>query len=198
MGTERPHIDPHSYLERIQSLNIDNMLTQLLKHEGGYVNHSADRGGETNWGVTIAVARANGYTGPMRDMTKEQALDIYRKQYFFKPGFDKVMELSPAIAFELFDTGVNMGPAVPSRWLQRCLNALNRQGKDYPDLVVDGGIGPATIRSLKAYLDKRGDEGEHRLLAALNACQGYRYLELCEGRQPNETFFYGWLERVRF
>ncbi len=179
-------------------MNIDNMLTQLLKHEGGYVNDPNDRGGETNWGVTIAVARANGYTGPMRDMTKDQALDIYRKQYFFKPGFDKVMELSPAIAFELFDTGVNMGPTVPSRWLQRCLNALNRQGKDYPDLVVDGGIGPATIRSLKAYLDKRGDEGEHRLLAALNACQGYRYLELCEGRQPNETFFYGWLERVRF
>lgn len=174
------------------------MLSALLKNEGGYVNDPNDRGGETNWGVTIAVARANGYSGPMRDMTKDQALDIYRKQYFFRPGFDKVMALSAAVAFELFDTGVNMGPKVPSRWLQRILNALNRQEKDWGDLTVDGDIGPATISALNTYLDKRGDEGEHRLLAALNACQGYRYLELCETRQPNETFFYGWLDRVRF
>ena len=198
MGTERPHIDPHSYLERIQSLNIDNMLTQLLKHEGGYVNHSADRGGETNWGVTIAVARANGYTGPMRDMTKEQALDIYRKQYFFKPSFDKVMALSPAIAFELFDTGVNMGPTVPSRWLQRCLNGLSRQGKDFPILKVDGDIGAGTVGALKAYLDKRGDESEHRLLALLNALQGARYLDITEKNPSQSAFLFGWLERVRF
>ena len=179
-------------------MNIDNMLTQLLKHEGGYVNHSADRGGETNWGVTIAVARANGYTGPMRDMTKDQALDIYRKQYFFKPGFDKVMELSPAIAFELFDTGVNMGPTVPSRWLQRALNGLSRQGKDFSILKVDGDIGAGTIGALKAYLDKRGDEGEHRLLALLNALQGARYLDITEKNPSQSAFLFGWLERVRF
>jgi lysozyme family protein len=177
-------------------MDFNSMLEAMLKHEGGYVNDPNDRGGETNWGVTVAVARANGYPGPMKDMTKAQALEIYRRQYFFTPGFDKIMPLSAAIAFELFDTGVNMGPAVPSRWLQRILNALNRQGKDWADLTVDGNIGPATIRALKTYLDKRGDEGEHRLLSALNACHGYRYLELCEGRQPNETFFYGWLQRV--
>ncbi|CAB4138739.1 zliS Lysozyme family protein [uncultured Caudovirales phage] len=177
-------------------MNIDNMLTQLLKHEGGYVNDPNDRGGETNWGVTIAVARDNGYQGPMRDMTRDQALEIYRRQYFFKPGFDKVMPHSAAIAFELFDTGVNMGPSVPSRWLQRSLNALSRQGKDYATITVDGNIGPATIRALKAFLDKRGDTGEHRLLSLLNALQGARYMELAERNSSQSNFLFGWLERV--
>lgn len=177
-------------------MNINSMLTAMLKNEGGYVNDPNDRGGETNFGVTVAVARANGYQGSMKDMSKDEAIAIYQSQYFFKPKFDLIMKLSPAIAYELFDTGVNMGPSVPSKWLQRILNALNRQGADYADLVVDGNIGPATVTALDAFLDKRGDDGEHRLLTALNACQGYRYLELCEGREANETFFYGWLERV--
>jgi lysozyme family protein len=179
-------------------MNFDNMLEKLLQHEGGYVDHPADRGGPTNFGVTQAVARANGYPGHMRDMTKAQALEIYRRQYFFTPGFDKIMPLSAAIAFELFDTGVNMGPKRPSEWLQRGLNALSRDGKDYPKLTVDGDIGPATIRALKAYLDKRGDEGEHRLLALLNALQGAFYLSLVERTPSQSAFMYGWLERVRF
>lgn len=179
-------------------MDLNNMLEALLKNEGGYVDHPADRGGPTNFGVTQAVARANGYQGHMKDLTKDQALEIYRKQYFFNPGFDKVMILSPAIAFELFDSGVNMGPKRPSEWLQRGLNALSRDGKDYAKVSVDGDIGPATIRALKSYLDKRGDEGEHRLLALLNALQGSFYLSLVERTPSQSAFMFGWLERVRF
>ena len=68
---------------------------------------------------------------------------------------------------------------------------------DYPDLVVDGVVGPATIAALRAYLAKRGAEGERVLLVALNCTQGARYLEITETRQQNEDFLYGWLrERV--
>lgn len=175
---------------------IDNMLVDLLKVEGGYVNNPADKGGETNWGITIGTARDNGYTGPMSQMTRAQALDIYRQQYFFKPQFDKVMKLSSAVAAELFDTGVNMGPSVASRFLQRALNGLNNKGQHYADIQVDGRIGPATLRALSSYLAKRGEEGEHRLLLALNCLQGARYVELSEKRELNETFLYGWLGRV--
>jgi lysozyme family protein len=177
-------------------MNINSMLAAILATEGGYVDNKDDRGGVTNFGITEAVARANGFTGSMREMTKDQALAIYQQQYFFKPKFDLVMKLSAPIAAEVFDCGVNMGPSVPSKWLQRILNALNRKGQDYPDMVVDGNIGPSTLAALKTFLDKRGEEGEERLLKALNACQGYRYLELCEGREANETFFFGWLERI--
>lgn len=51
-------------------MNFDTAFDRLLGNEGGYVNNPADPGGETNWGVTVAVARASGYTGAMRDMTR--------------------------------------------------------------------------------------------------------------------------------
>lgn len=177
-------------------MTIDDILETVLKNEGGYVDDSSDRGGATNWGITINTARANGYTGPMRDLPRAKAVDIYRKQYVVKPGFAAVAELSPAIAAEMVDTGVNMGPAVPSVFLQRALNALNQQQADYRDIVADGRVGPATVNALRAYLAKRGKEGERRLLALLNALQGARYLSLAESSPSQEKFMFGWLGRI--
>lgn len=174
-------------------MTVDAMIETLVGKEGGYSNHPSDTGGETMWGITVAVARANGYTGPMRSMPRDTAKDIYRRKYFVLPGFDRVAEQSAAVAEELFDTGVNMGPSVASTFLQRLLNGLNRQGKDYADIGVDGDIGPATLRALKAYLAKRGKDGEKVLLKGLNALQGARYVALAEGRSANEDFLHGWL-----
>lgn len=174
-------------------MTVDAMIETLVGKEGGYSNHPSDTGGETMWGITVAVARANGYTGSMRSMPRDTAKDIYRRKYFVLPGFDRVAEQSAAVAEELFDTGVNMGPSVASTFLQRLLNGLNRQGKDYADIGVDGDVGPATLRSLKAYLAKRGKDGEKVLLKGLNALQGARYVALAEGRSANEDFLHGWL-----
>lgn len=174
-------------------MTVDAMIETLVGKEGGYSNHPSDTGGETMWGITVAVARANGYRGPMRSMPRDTAKDIYRRKYFVLPGFDRVAEQSAAVAEELFDTGVNMGPSVASTFLQRLLNGLNRQGKDYADIGVDGDIGPATLRALKSYLAKRGKDGEKVLLKGLNALQGARYVALAEGRSANEDFLHGWL-----
>lgn len=173
------------------------IIAGVITREGGYVDHPSDRGGPTMYGITEKVARANGWSGPMRDLPRPLAAAIYRRRYWTGPGFDRVAEVSERIAEELADTGVNMGPAVPSTLLQRWLNGLNRQGRDYADLVVDGAIGPATIAALRAFLARRGREGEAVLMSALNCSQGHRYLELAEGRGPNEDFLYGWVrERV--
>lgn len=174
-------------------MTVDAMIETLVGKEGGYSNHPSDTGGETMWGITVAVARANGYTGPMRSMPRDTAKDIYRRKYFVLTGFDRVAEQSAAVAEELFDTGVNMGPSVAATFLQRLLNGLNRQGKDYADIGVDGDVGPATLRALKAYLAKRGKDGEKVLLKGLNALQGTRYIALAEGRSANEDFLHGWL-----
>ncbi|EQA7387319.1 glycoside hydrolase family 108 protein, partial [Enterobacter hormaechei] len=133
----------------------------------------------------------------MRNLTREQALAILESDYWYGPRFDQVAEVSPSIATELCDTGVNMGPSVPVKWFQRWLSVFNTQGKLYPDLITDGVIGPRTISALKSYLARRGDEGEIVLLRALNCSQGQRYLELAEQRPANESFVYGWMrERV--
>lgn len=96
------------------------------------------------------------------------------------------------MAAEQFDTGANIGPAVAATFLQRALTALNRNGKDYPDLVPDGRVGPATLAALDAFLEARGSNGgETVMLRALEALQGERYLRLAEKRRANEAFVYG-------
>ncbi|HEY4546092.1 MAG TPA: glycosyl hydrolase 108 family protein [Pedomonas sp.] len=176
---------------------VDAMIERLLGREGGYVNHPNDRGGETIWGITEAVARECGYHGSMRSMPRDEAIRIYRRQYWEAPRLDHVAVRSEAVAEELFDTGVNMGPAVAVQMLQRVLNALNRQGTDYADLKTDGRIGMATLAALTAFLRIRGKEGETVLLKALNGLQCERYIDLAERRPANESFVYGWIkERV--
>ena len=107
-------------------MTIDHLIDAVIDREGGYVDHPADRGGATRYGITEAVARANGYTGDMRSFPRDAAAAIYRRLYWPRPGFDRVADARAALAAELFDTGVNMGPAVATGFLQRALNALNR------------------------------------------------------------------------
>src|SRR3546814_10947549 len=73
----------------------------------------------------------------------------------------------PDIAAELFDTGVNMGPQVPVGFLQRALNAFNREQRDYADIVVDRQIGPKTMSALNAFLRLRTPGGEPVLMKAM-------------------------------
>jgi lysozyme family protein len=66
------------------------MIEATIAKEGGYSNHPADRGGPTNFGITERVARDNGHTGDMRNLTRAQAVAIYRSEYAIKPGFAAV------------------------------------------------------------------------------------------------------------
>ena len=150
-------------------LDVDRLIDDLIEREGGFVNHPADKGGPTCFGITEAVARASGYAGPMRLLPRDEAAAIYQRLYWLRPRFDEIAKRSPRVAAELFDSGVNMGPAVAATFLQRALTALNRGGKDYPDLVPDGRIGPMTLFALDAFLAARGlplpvglDGGDHR------------------------------------
>jgi lysozyme family protein len=174
-------------------MEIDPLIDALIDREGGYCDHPADRGGPTRYGITEAVARAHGYAGAMRDLPRTAAQSIYRRVYWLRPRFNEVAERAPAIAAELFDTGANMGPKTAAGFLQRALNALNREARDYADIAVDGRIGPATLAALGAFLDHRGRAGEAVLLKAIEALQGERYLRLAESRPANEAFLYGWL-----
>lgn len=175
----------------------DVIFDEILGKEGGYVSHPDDKGGPTKWGITETVARAHGYKGNMRDLTRGQALEILEADYWHGPRFDQVAALSPDIAAELCDTGVNMGPSVAAKMLQRWLNVFNLRGKLYPDMVADGRIGPRTINALRSFLKNRGKDGELVMLVSLNCTQGERYLELAEKREANESFIYGWMkERV--
>jgi lysozyme family protein len=177
----------------VRHVDVETLIDDLIEREGGYVDHPADKGGPTCFGITEAVARAHGYPGPMRQLPRSDAAAIYRRLYWTRPGFGGVAEIAPSVAAELFDTGVNMGPAVAATFLQRALTALNRNGQDYRDLAPDGRIGNRTLCALKTFLTVRRGNGETVLLRALDALQGERYLRLAERRPANEAFLYGWL-----
>jgi len=173
-------------------------LTHQL--EKGYSNNPSDSGGETNHGITIAVARKNGYTESMKDLPLDVAESIAKKEYWDVLRLDDIAVLSERVALELFDTGFNCGPLAAAMFLQRGLNCFNRSNRipaDYPEVTEDGKLGPLCVISLAAYFQKRGKDGELVMLRYLNAAQGMYYDTLRKARIKDEEFTFGWfLNRV--
>ena len=169
----------------------ERIINEIIRVEGGYVNDPSDSGGETNFGITVAVARQFGYVGAMRNMPRSTAFDIYSAKYWDAVKGDDLAKLSELVAEEVVDTSVNMGPGRAGKFLQRSLNVLNNRGSLYLDLTVDGAIGNATISALRAYLNGRGEE---TLVTALNCLQGAYYITLAERREKDERFVYGWVK----
>ena len=174
-------------------MSFQNALAATLKHEGGFSNHPNDRGGATRFGITESVARRFGYVGSMTDYPKEEAERVYKLQYWDTLNLDEIDAISEDISQELFDTGVNMGIGRAGMFLQRALNVLNRGQTDYPDLTVDGVIGPATIHSLRSYIARRKAQGELVLMRALDGLQRAAYIEIAEKNKTQESFVFGWL-----
>lgn len=173
---------------------MQHLLDELVGREGKYSNHPSDRGGETMWGITAQVARSFGYTGLMSQMPRSEACRIYATRYWDQPRFGDVAEINLAVAEELFDTGVNMGTATAGKFLQRALNTLNREGKAWPDVVVDGAVGAMTLSALQAFMSQRGvPQGASVMLRMLNAQQCVRYMELSEANKSQEDFVFGWV-----
>lgn len=173
---------------------IATILGLIFAHEGGYVNNPNDPGGETNHGCTIAVARAEGYKGPMRSMPKAVCQDILDRVYIKRPGFTPIVEREPVLAYEIIDTGVNAGPARAKVWFQASLNTFSRGGRDYPKIAVDGQIGPATLRAYDSLVRRRGPKKACELMVkSADHFQAAHYTKLCEGDKLSD-FCVGWYD----
>ncbi|KAF9899727.1 hypothetical protein EC991_008419 [Linnemannia zychae] len=172
---------------------FEKAFEHTVSLEGGYSNHTADRGGATRFGITEAVARENGYKDSMETLPLERAKEIYQRCYWNPLRLDEIAQLSQPVALKLFDVGVNMGIGAAAKFLQRTLNVLNRQQADYQNVTVDGAIGPGSIAAFKSFMDKRKQLGGDVILKAIGCLQGARYIELAEKREQNEAFIFGWL-----
>lgn len=155
------------------------IVAAVLMKEGGYVNDPKDPGGETNHGITVAVARNAGYTGPMKDLSVDTAVNIYVTNYINKPGYGEIITLSPAVGQKLVDAGVNVGTSRSSTWFQQGLNSLSRGGVDYARVTVDGKIGPASIAAYQGLVKRRGKVKACELtIKLLDAQQTNHYMSL--------------------
>ena len=155
--------------------NYDKCLETILHHEGGYVNHPKDPGGETNLGVTKRVYLEHGGTKDMKDLLVEDVAPIYKKGYWDKMKGD---ELPNGLDLCVFDFGVNAGPGRSAKYLQTMIGT-----------VADGGIGPNTLAKLKEYVEKHGIE------KCIEDFQGARQ-DYYEKLSTFATFGKGWTRRV--
>lgn len=184
-----------------QSPAIAQIIDDLIgiEGDGGGRANKNDAGGATRWGITEAVARANGYKGAMKDLPRDTAEVIYLRQYFVQPKFDQVLLRSNKLAAELFEIEVNLPPRKAAEFLQRALNALNDPDGDgkvnFPELETDGVLGKLSFTALDAFLKYRGSAGERCLLALINSQQAVYYLERTEIRPKSKISFFGWVQQ---
>lgn len=123
--------------------NFAKCLAQVLKYEGGYVDHPKDPGGPTNKGVTQAVYDAwrKNNQQPLqsvRYITDTEVGAIYRREYWDRICGD---DLPSGVDFAVFDYAVNSGVSRAAKTLQAVVG-----------VTQDGQIGPATIQATKTYV----------------------------------------------
>lgn len=162
--------------------SIEQILDEILRREGGYVNHSADRGGVTNFGITAQTLGSWRKLGrpataaEVRALTQAEARAVYRQQYITAPGFEAITH--PALLHLLVDAGVHSGPKRAVQWLQGALG-----------VTADGVIGSKTLAALAA-----ADQG---VLYGKVLGQRLRHLGRLITNDPRQSAFAaGWMNRM--
>lgn len=154
-------------MRKDQPMTFDEAFDLLISHEGGYVNHPGDPGGETRFGISKrAYPSVN-----IKALNLNQAKAIYRRDYWTAAGCDRAPE---AVRFDLLDMAVNSGVGLAIRTLQRAVGVAD-----------DGLIGPATLSALDQ-CDPKG------LLARFNGAR----LQMMTDLVTWPTFGKGWARRI--
>lgn len=148
----------------------------ILASEGGYVDHPSDPGGATNMGITHRTLAAwrkapSVSKQAVKDLTRQEALDIYEAQYWRTSGADRLPE---GLDYAVFDYAVNSGPARAVKDLQRVVG-----------VAADGIVGAQTLAAAERY-------GAVRAIEGITA----RRLAFLKGLSTWGTFGRGWERRV--
>lgn len=158
---------------------FDECLKRILKHEGGYVNDSLDRGGRTNLGVTQAVWEE--WVGhpvseaDMRNLTVEKVAPLYKKRYWDRASCDL---LPKGVSYLVFDFAINAG-------VGRAIKTLQSTVRSDPD----GVIGNQTLARVNA-MDAKV------LVQQFSEARADFYQGIVARKPDQARFLKGWLNRV--
>ena len=148
-------------------MNFDQAFEKLIGHEGGYVWHEKDPGGETNFGIS-----KRSYPGEdIKGMTLDRAKAIYLRDFWGPAGCDA---LPSSVRFDVFDMAVNSGVRTATKLLQGVVGT-----------APDGVIGPRTLQAVNTM-------PVTRLLARFNGAR----LEFMAGLSTWPAFGRGWARRI--
>ena len=156
-------------------------VERILRREGGWSDHPDDRGGMTNYGITLATLKSldpNATPDVLRNLTKEEASGILLQVYWVETGFSRLWVSEP-LAELLLDTAVHSGGPNAVRMLQRAVSVDS-----------DGIIGPITEEAVKRL------NGPH--LMALVVSERMLWLANLVSMDPSQgVFLRGWTRRLR-
>lgn len=171
--------------------NFQLALEKVLKHEGGYVNDSVDRGGETykgiarnmhpnwiGWKVIDSYKTYPDFPANIGDGQKlQQSIELFYKTNFWNPmQGDKIH--NQFIAESIFDFCVNAGIKTGVMIAQTAL-----------EVKADGVVGPVTLGALNTI-------NPDLFLASFTLGKIARYVHLVKNRPANSRFFFGWIRRA--
>jgi lysozyme family protein len=163
-------------------MTIDDVISDVLKREGGFVNDPADKGSATNMGITAATLGAYRKLGRSATAAEVQALGepearaIYLQRYVLEPGFDELPEWAIPL---VVDDAVLSGPKVAIQTLQRAIGGV----------ADDGVLGPATVKALAS-------KDPAAMTRELVKARALRFARIVETNPTQAKFIRGWLTRA--
>jgi lysozyme family protein len=163
--------------------NFEEAVIKVLKNEGGFNKIKEDRGGATNYGVSLKAYKElypSATESDIFNLTEEDAKEFYRQNYWLKAKIDKVSH--QGVATKFFDIVVNTGVKQGSKLLQRSIG-----------VAEDGIVGQNTLKKLNQLC-----ETDHeKVMDSLCATQEKFYLSIIEKRPEQVKFIKGWLVRAK-
>lgn len=148
-------------------MNFDRAFELLVGHEGGYVNHADDPGGETKYGISKRQYPHLDIAG----LTLSDAKEIYRRDYWDRA---RLEEMPYRCRFDIFDAAVNHGIGTSIRFAQRAV-----------EVADDGHVGPVTLKAIQQMHPTR-------FISLFNAHRLHFFTKLSTW----DSFGRGWARRV--
>ena len=172
-------------------LNVNEIIGDIIKREGGYVNHPNDKGGATKYGITLKTLSA--FRGrecsenEIKKLSKSAAELIYRNEYYKRPGIDRLPQgIQPVV----LDMAVNAGPRRAVKILQNTINEFHLLDAE---LIVDGIIGTKTI---SACADNINKYGANEVVDFYTENRIKFYKRLAKKDETQKVFLKGWINRA--
>ena len=152
-------------------MTTGEIITGILKKEGGYVDHPHDKGGPTNYGITASTWGMEKRLGrvatrdEVKSITEDEARDFYKRRHVDQSPF-RMVAFEP-LRVQLIDFGINSGTARAARWLQRAIgvpptgviDALTLSYLNaYPGRLINNALVAARLRMVDDWTD--GDQNQ--------------------------------------
>ena len=169
-------------------MKFEKAIGPLLEHEGGFNDIKEDRGGATNFGISLRFLQSHGIDVNLdgkidwldvKWLTRDQAIEYYQR-FFWQKSYEKLPE---RIASKTFNFGVNAGSSVGNKTLQKSVNECGG------NLKVDGIVGPKTLAAV-------GKIDEDSLLFEYVKQQSLFYAGIVIRSADQSKFLRGWLNRA--